>query len=191
MSAKRFFYVLIAFLILSFLSILGAFYLGNAQLQTKSQEIGDLLAKRDVSQEKIVRLQQASKDANNLDSVVELLDRLLPKEKQQDKLIADIIYTATAQAGIPFNQVTSFSFSGSAEPDTLSGTTAVREHPGVFEYPFSLQIEDITYQTLLTLLNRIEGNGRLVQVANVQITPGQENPNVVSVNLSAKAYVRP
>lgn len=191
MKAKQFYFVMIGALILSVGSIFGSYYLGTTQLEAKSQEVGDLIAQRDVTQEKIIRLQKANQDAQDIDSVVDLLDRLLPKEKQQDKLIADVIYTATAQSGIPFNQVTSFSFSGAGDPDSLSGTSPSTENPGINEYPFNLQIQEITYQTLLNLLVNIERNGRIVQIANIQISPSQSDPNIVSVSLSAKAYLKP
>lgn len=191
MTAKKFFYLLIGMIVLASAGIAGSFYWGNSQLEAEAAKISDLVADRDIQQEKIIRLKQAKQDTETLDDVVVLLDRLLPETKQQERLLADVIYTATAEAGIPFSQVRSFSFSGSSEPDNLSGTVASKANPGVFEYPFSLQIENITYETLLELLKQIETNGRIVQVDNIQISPDISNPNVLGVNLSAKAYVRP
>lgn len=191
MKAKQSFYVLIAALILSAGGIVGAFYWGNNQLKAKSSVISDLIAAKDISQEKIINLQKAQKDTENLREVTELLDNLLPTTKQQEELIADIIFTATAESGIPFNQVSSFSFSGSSEPDTLSGTVLSKENPGVYEYPFTLQINEITYATLLKLLTEIETNGRIVQVDNIQISPDGDNASLLSVSLSTKAYLKP
>jgi Tfp pilus assembly protein PilO len=172
-------------------SIIGAYYWGNNQLKAKASSISDLIADRDITQEKIINLQKAQKSSEDLDSVTQLLDNLLPKTKQQEELIADVIYTATAESGIPFSQVSSFSFSGSSEPDSLSGTVLSKEFPGVYEYPFTLQINSIPYATLLTLLREIETNGRIVQVENIQISPDSDNPNVLTVSLSTKAYVKP
>lgn len=191
MTAKKFYYVLIAILILSLASIVGAFYIGNQQLQAESDRISELLADRDVTREKIVRLQKAQNDTEDLSEIESLLDNLLPREKQQDELIANIIYTATAEAGIPFNKISSFTFSGGDEPNDLSGTVVSETNPSVYEYPFSLQIEEITYETLLQLLREIEQNGRLVQVDNVQISPDTTDPNIVSATLSTKAFVKP
>ena len=191
MTAKKFFFVLIGMLVLALLAIFGAFYWGNNQLEAEASDISTLIADRDIQQEKIIRLQQAKQDTTELESIETLLDRLLPPTKEQEQLVADVIFTATAEAGIPFSQVTSFSFSGSNEPNDLSGTTASKDNPGVFEYPFTLQIEEITYDTLLQLLREIETNGRIVQVDNIQIAPDAQNPNILSVSLSTKAYVRP
>lgn len=191
MSAKRFYYLLLLAFSASLLSIFGAFYLGNQQLESKSDEIGDLIAQVDVSQEKIFRLQRANEDAQTLTDVQTLVNRLLPEAKEQDRLIADLIFTATSEAGISIDQVASFSFSGGSEPDTLSGTERYRSVPGVFEYPFSMQLNGITYTVLLSLLNEIEQNGRIVQISNLQITPSREEQNVLTVTLAARAFIKP
>jgi Tfp pilus assembly protein PilO len=190
MKAKQFFFVLLGLLALSIVGIVGAYRWGSIQLEAKANTISDLQADNDISAEKIIKLQKAQQDSNNIEEVSALLDRLLPKQKEQEKLVADIIYTATAEAGIPASKVTSFTFIGSGEPDTLSGTTVSATNPGVYEYPFSLQITGISYDTLLKLLKEIETNGRIVQVDNIQISPGDSSSDL-SVNLSAKAYVKP
>lgn len=190
MNARKFFYVLIGLMAFSFIGVAGAYTWGHGQLEEKSVAVSDSMADRDVTQEAIIKLQKAKADAQDIDNVVEILDRLLPKEKEQDKLIADIIYTATAEAGIPFSKVASFSFEGGSEPDALSGTNASKDNPGVYEYPFSLTVNSISYETLLKLLREIESNGRLIQVDNIGISPETDSSNV-NVNLSMKAYLQP
>ena len=191
MRAKQFFFVMIAFIALSLAAVAGSFVWGKNLLATKAAAVSDLEADRDIAQEKILRLQKAQNDSKNLEKVSKLLDRLLPRTKEQDKLVADIIYTSTSEAGIPFSKVKSFSFSGGTDPDSLSGSVISKENPGVYEYPFSLQIDDISYETLLQLLTEIETNGRIVQVANIQIAPGADDPNILIVSLSMKAYLQP
>ena len=182
---------MITALVLSVLGIVGAYYWGDKQLQQKASDISNLLADRDVSQEKIIELKNAKQDANDIVEVNNLIDVLLPAKKEQEKLIADIIYTATAEAGIPFTKVISFSFSGGNEPNDLSGTVASKDNPGVYEYPFLLQIKDISYATLLKLLVEIENNGRIVQVDNIQIAPDATDPDSLEVSLNTKAYLKP
>lgn len=190
MSAKKFFFVLLGLLVLSFVAVAGSYVWGNNKLEKEAAAVSDLKADLDVTQEAIIKLQKAKSDAENVDSVIIVLDRLLPTQKEQDKLIADIIFTATAEAGIPFDKVTSFSFDSDSEPDDLSGTTLSRENPGVYEYPFNISISDISYETLLNLLREIETNGRIIQVDNVGISPSSIGSNV-SVQLSMKAYLKP
>ncbi len=191
MQPKRFFFVLLVLLLLSIGAIFEAYYIGNGQLKSKSTVVSNLIADKDVSQEKIIRLEKARKDTKDVGYINSLLDRLLPRTKQQDKLVADIIYTATAQAGIPYSQVTTFSFSGSNDPNTLSGTTLSKSIPGVYEYPFNLQVIDISYGTLLQFLREIENNGRILQVDNIQISASANGPNLLTVSLALKAYLKP
>lgn len=189
MTAKKFFRVMIALVVLSFISIAAVFYWGSSQLEKRSATVSDLIADRDILQEQIIRLNKAQSDTGDLESTAEILNRLLPTEKQQESLIADIIYTATSEAGIPFNQVKSFSFSGGSAPDALSGATASKEVPGVYEYPFDMSIDSISYDTLLKLLVEIETNGRIIQVASVQISP--QTSGLLTIGLSMKAYIKP
>ena len=191
MNSRKFFFITLALLFVSILSIISAFYWGGSQLQIKSDEVSALLSERDVSREKILQLQSAQQDVENLDDVSLLLDRLLPQKKEQEKLIADIIFTATSEADIPFSQVSSFSFSGGSEPSDLSGTIASPGNPGVYEYPFTLQIIEVDYTTLLKLRHEIQTNGRIVQVENIQTSPSGLNSSTVSATIAAKAYIRP
>jgi Tfp pilus assembly protein PilO len=191
MRSKQFFFVTLALLLLSVASIIGAFTWGDGYLEAKSSEVAGLIAERDISREKILRLQNSKQSVDNLDEVTALLDRLLPQKKEQEKLIADVIFTATSEAEIPFSKVSSFSFSGGSEPSDLSGTVVSKGNPGVYEYPFTLRIVEIDYSTLLKLLQEIETNGRIVQVENIQISPTGVNSTIVSATISAKAYIRP
>jgi Tfp pilus assembly protein PilO len=192
MKSKQLFFTLIACLVLSIAGIVGAFVWGKGQLKTNATNVSNLLAERDAQREKIISLQKAEVQTANIESVNNLLDSLLPKEKNQETLVLDIIYTSTAEAGIPFSSITTFSFSGGGDPDKLSGTEPYKEVPGVLVYPFNLEISDISYTTLLNLLKQIETNGRIIQVANIQISPNKEVPGLISsVSLSMEAFVRP
>lgn len=192
MDAKRFFYVLAATIVLAIASIVGAFVWGKGQLKTNATNVSNLLAERDAQREKIIKLQKAESQEDKIVELNELLDTLLPKEKKQETLVLDIIYTATAEAGIPFSSIKTFSFSGGGDVDKLSGTEALKELPGVLVYPFNLEISDISYTTLLNLLKEIETNGRIIQVANIQISPSKAIPGQLSsVSLAMEAYVKP
>jgi Tfp pilus assembly protein PilO len=192
MKAKQFYFVLIALLILSIAGIVGAFVWGKGQLKTSSMNASNLIAERDAQRDVIITLQQAEARSKEVENINALLDRLLPTEKNQEALVLDIIYTATAEASIPISNISSFSFSGGGDPDALSGTETYKEVPGVLAYPFNVELKDISYPALLTLLNEIETNSRIVHVDNLTISPNKNDPGLLSsVNLSLKAYVKP
>lgn len=191
-KAKQFFYVMIAATILGFGGIVGAFYWGDSMLNKRAATIADLQAERDITSEKILALKKAKQSDNLVPEATALLDKLLPKKKNQETLVADVIYTASAEAGIPVNSITSLSFATTDAPSEESGTEPYKEVTGVLSYPFSMTVEGITYDTLLKLLVEIEGNGRLVQVDEMQISPDKNQPGILaSVSLTMKAFLRP
>jgi Tfp pilus assembly protein PilO len=192
MKAIRLYFLLITLLVLSAGGIVGTFAWGRNQLEANSNTVSSLLAERDAQRDNIIILQQAEAQLAEAEYANSLLEKLLPKEKNQEALVLDIIYTATAESKIPISNITSFSFSGSDGPSALSGTIPLKEIPGVSEYPFNLELKNISYTALLTLLSEVEKNGRIIQIDVVQITPSKTSSGLLtSVNLSMKAYVLP
>jgi Tfp pilus assembly protein PilO len=192
LSPKQIYYLMIAATFVSFCGIIGAFYWGSGQLEAKASSIADLQADRDIAQEKIIALKNASKSAVLTTEAEQLLATLLPIKKEQEKLIADVIYTASAEAEIPIQNLVSLSFNGNENPSDLSGTEPFTAVPGVFSYPFTLSVKDLSYTTLLKLLSEIEQNGRLVQIDTLEISPDKDNPGQISsVNLTLKAFIKP
>lgn len=183
---------MIATTILSFGGIIGAFYWGNSLLESKAATLADLQADVDIAQEKIIVLKNAVKSSELADDAEQLLGRLLPTKKEQEKLIADVIYTASAEAGIPLAKLGALSFNNSEDPSDLSGTEPYTPVPGVYSYPFTMSVKDVSYETLLILLQEIEQNGRLVQIDNLEISPDKEVPgDIAVVNLTMKAFLKP
>jgi cell division protein FtsL len=192
MRAKQFHTILLVLLVISACLIIVAFTWGERKLKENASSVSSSLAQRDAQRESIIALQQAEAQSSEIKSVNELLDRLLPKDKNQETLVLDVIYTATAKSQIPISSIATFSFSGGGDPNALSGTNPVKEIPGVREYPFNLELRDITFSALLTLLNEVEKNGRIIQIDTVQISPSKSSPGLLtSVNLSMKAYLQP
>lgn len=192
LKAKQFFYIMVAATALGFGGIIGAFYWGDSLLVKKAQTIADLQTDRDVAQEKIIALQRTKQGSDVVEETNKLLDNLLPTTKNQETLVADVIYTASAEAEIPSQAISALSFSNSSEPSNLSGTEQFKEVSGVFSYPFNMTVTDISYETLLKLLMEIENNGRLVQIDDIQISPDKNIPgNISGVSLTMKAFLKP
>ncbi len=189
---KHFFFFMIAVIILSFGGIIGAFYWGNKQLVNKGNILSELKTDSDIAESKIVALRKVQHSSQLSESAESLLSTLLPNQKQQEKLVADILYTASSEAGIPIENIGSITFTGGGEPSDLSGTEESDDIPGVYTYPFSMSVSHISYDTLLSLLKEIENNGRLVQVDSLQISPDKLNVGQISdVSLSLKAFLKP
>ena len=192
LEAKQFFFIMIALTVVSFGGIIGAFYWGNKQLEAKAATLSELKTDNDIAEAKLSALTKAQQSSELAAEAELLLNTLLPKQKEQEKLVADFIFTASVEAGIPNSSLGSLTFSGSGEPSDLSGTEQLKEIAGVYTYPFTLSIQNISYETLLVLLQEIETNGRLVQVDSLQISPNKNAPGQLSsVSLSLKAFLKP
>lgn len=191
-EAKQFFYVMIATTALSFCGIIGAFYWGNHQLSAKAATIANLQADSDIAQEKIIAIKNTKKSSGYVEESEKLLNTLLPTKKEQEKLIADVMFTASAEAGIPLKNIGALNFTSNENPSDLSGTIQYKDVAGVYSYPFTMSVEKISYETLLKLLTEIEQNGRLVQIANLEISPDKATPGqLASVNLTLNAFLKP
>lgn len=192
LGAKQFFYVMIAITVLSFGGIIGAFYWGDTKLKEKADTVSNLKTDYDIVQAKLTALSKAKQSTALSENAENLLDTLLPKEKQQEKLVVDVLYTATSEAGIPIANIGAITFAGGGETSDLSGTEQSKDIPGVYTYPFTMSVQEISYDQLLLLLKEIENNGRLVQVEDLQISPNKIIPGQIStVSLSLVAFLKP
>jgi Tfp pilus assembly protein PilO len=192
LNAKQFFYAMVVTTILGFVGIIAAFYWGEGLLNNRASLIADLKTDRDLAGDKIIALRKAQKSTTRSEEATRILNVLLPSTKSQETLIADILYTATLESGIPSSNISALTFSNSGNPSDLSGTEPFKEVSGVLSYPFNMTVQDITYDTLLKLLREIETNGRLVQVDDIQISPSKTTPgSISSVNLTLKAFLKP
>lgn len=192
LQPKQFFMLMLVLLAASAALSVGGFLWADGQLKTKSQNVSTLLAERDAQGEKIDKLKSARNTVKDGTKLNDLIYSLLPKQKQQENLVADIIYTVTKEAGISAQQITNISFSGTGNPDNLSGTTASKEVQGVYVYPFTIQLQNVSYDTMLSLFRELERNKRIIQADQVQISPDKTKPGwLSSVSLSLKTFVQP
>ncbi len=184
--------IMLAVLVLTISGSVAGFYWADQKLKAKALSVSELLADRDVQNDKIDKLQTSKNSIQDKQALNDLIDSLLPKQKKQDNLVANIIYTATTQAGIHANQITNISFNSSGAPDSLSGTTLSKDVHGIYIYPFNLQLKDLSYATMIQLFTAFERNQRIIQADQVQITPDQTSPgNISSLSLSLKTFVQP
>ncbi len=192
MNAKRFFFVMLALILLATAGCGAGYYWVEGRLKTRADKVSDLLAERDAQADKISKLQVSKNSLQNGTKIIALINSLLPNQKSQENLVADIIYTVTQQAGISANQISSISFTGTGAPNSLSGTTLLKDIQGVYAYPFNMQLRDISYETMLKLFSEIEKNKRIIQADQVSISPDKNRQGyITSIALSLKTFVQP
>ncbi|MEI7632469.1 MAG: hypothetical protein WCJ60_04070 [bacterium] len=192
MNPKRLFSLMLAVLSLATVASIGGFLFADKQLSSSSKSVSLLKAEHDYQTDKINSLRSSNIAVPDSQGLNDLINSLLPRQKKQENLVADIIYTATTQSGIKPNQIVNISFSSSGIPDSLSGTSVSKDIKGVYVYPFTLQLKDISYQTMLKLFQELEKNKRIIQADQVAISPDKARAGYLSsVSLSLKTFVQP
>jgi len=192
MSPRRFFMIMLGILGISIAVSVAGFLWADGQLQKKSLTVSQLLAERDAQSDKIDKLKASKNSVQDGGKLNELINSLLPQQKQQENLVVDIIYTTTKQAGISAQQITNITFNSTGKPDGLSGTTVSKDVQGVYVYPFSIQLKDVSFDTLIRLFSELEKNKRIIQADQVQIAPDKTRAGYLSsVSLSLKTFVQP
>ena len=192
MNPKRLFSLMLAVLSLATVASIGGFLFADKQLSSSSKSVSLLKAEHDYQTDKINSLRSSNIAVPDSQGLNDLINSLLPRQKKQENLVADIIYTATTQSGIKPNQIVNISFSSSGIPDSLSGTSISKDIKGVYVYPFTLQLKDISYQTMLKLFQELEKNKRIIQADQVAISPDKARAGYLSsVSLSLKTFVQP
>ncbi len=184
--------MMLVILSLATIASIGGFLLADKQLSSSSKSVSLLKAEHDYQTDKINSLRTSNVAVPDSQGLNDLINSLLPRQKKQENLVADIIYTATTQSGIKPNQIVNISFSSSGIPDSLSGTSISKDIKGVYVYPFTLQLKDISYQTMLKLFQELEKNKRIIQADQVAISPDKARAGYLSsVSLSLKTFVQP
>src|SRR3990170_922515 len=120
MTPKRFFFVMVVVMLLTAAAGVSGFWWGDQMLKKQSSSIADLTAERDAAQKELEDLQRLANTPINQAEVESLIAAILPSDKQQQNLIANIINTATAEAGIPSGRISNITFTGSGTPGQLS-----------------------------------------------------------------------
>jgi Tfp pilus assembly protein PilO len=105
----------------------------DASTGAKAATIANLQSDTDVAQEKIIAIKNTKKNADYVEEAEKLLNALLPTKKEQEKLIADVMFTASAEAGIPLQNIGALNFNSNENPSDLSGTEQFKDVAGVLE----------------------------------------------------------
>ncbi len=209
MNAKRFYFVSIGLVALLLVGLGGALYFMNSFLQKSSDKLVQAKLESRVAEERETYYIQAKKDLEKYKDIGETLVKVLPKDKDQAKAVAEIGRIAD-ETGIKIQQI-SFPSSALGEKKAAAATTttttpAAAATPSVtqtkpvegvsgvlgIETNIVFQSSDatrLTYSQVLSFLEKIEKNRRTMQVSSISITP--KDNNNVSAAITIKIFVKP
>ena len=212
MNAKRFYFVSLGLVALLLAGLGAAMYFMNAYLQKGSTGLVGAKLESRVAEEREKYYIQAKKDLEKYKDVSETLVKVLPKDKDQAKAVAEIGRIAD-ETGIKIQQISFPSSSlgekkaAAATPATGTTTTTptatapsvtqtkpVEGVSGVLGIETNIQFQSsdntrLTYSQVLAFLEKVEKNRRTMQVSSISITPKDNNNVAASVTL--KIFVKP
>lgn len=209
MTSKRLTIVLCLALVVLVMSGAGLTLYANSWLTKKSQNLVTL--KLDIAElERVQRINQTAAEylQRNKESK-ELLERVIPKSKDQAGAVAELLKIAE-ESGVTINSITfpASDLGGkraqSSAKDTVTQAKPVEGISGILGIEMSVgQIDRIggisgsgmTYQQLISFLEAVEKNRRTMQVRSLQVQPlageGTNNIRGYSLTLTMNIFVKP
>lgn len=218
-SAKRLNLVLTVLLGLQIAGGVAITIYANKWLTKKSENLVTLKLETTKLEEKQRVNHEAASDLKKYESTRLLLEKIVPKSKDQAKTIGEL-QTIASETGVTINSMTfpSSELGNSTASRTVAGTTptaaasntnAVTQAKPVTNIPGLLGIEvslsqidrkggdpgaGVTYNQLLDFLEAIEKNRRTMQIKNLQVLPIKSTDGLVSgytLSLTMNIFVKP
>jgi len=215
MSNKKFFYVMLASVIVLCFALLGITIGGNIVFQKQSEKLVGIKAKAQVAEEQKVSLSQAKKDIEKYTDLDRIAKTVVPQDKDQAKTVREINKIA-ADSGISIQQITfensnlgqapakkststdegSSESSTEAKPQqttsTISQVKPVEGINGVYSLEITIASGDnpVSYYGFIRFLEKLEANRRTSHVSEITVSP-TENGAGVTFTLKLNAYLKP
>ena len=166
------------------------YYYFNANLEKLNSEVSILLAEQDVVGQQIDAYKKTEKQIAELSFVEQLANQVLPQSKEQANVVAEIRQFITS-SGLELESLSFSNGSGTITGLSNSQTEAAENLAGVRILPATAVIAPgARYESVLTLLRKIETNQRKMQVTEVGLTPVPGSDTLASVTINLNIYLR-
>lgn len=174
--------------------VLVVMYLGNKKLTGIATDTTRLKAEAEAAKQQVATYEETKAKVESLDYVDELAAKVLPADKEQSAILAEVSEFAL-RSGLTISQIT---FDDAPTPQATPGTSSTAPTQKVAT-PNGVQVIPVTieftpgsqYGSILDFLKTAEANQRKMQVTNISITPDVDDRQLfsdvsVSMNLYAK-----
>lgn len=164
-------------------------YLGNTKLTSVATDTARLKAESEAAKQQIATYEETKATVESLDYVDELAAKVLPADKEQSAILAEVSEFAS-RSGLTISQITFIDVPKSTNAASSKGRVTTPN--GVQVIPVTVEFAaGSQYSAVLEFLKTVEGNQRKMQVTDISITPDTEDRQVfsevsVSMNLYAK-----
>jgi hypothetical protein len=217
MSSRRLHTVLIAILILLFVGLIGGVYGVNKLLGSKADTLAAAKAKDQALDQEQVTLEKAKKDVQKYASLNQIVQAVVPQDKNQAEAVQQIVnlagangvtltainFPASSLGALPGSSASSSSSSSGTAPSSsasggksgkLSQLTPVKNIPGIYQLPITISNDTahpVSYNRFIGFLDDLEHNRRTAQVQTISIEPDTSNPSLIVFSLTLNEYTKP
>lgn len=210
MNSKRFFFVMLAGVVLLSVGLVAGTYGANKLLTTQANTLTALKAKSQALSQEQASIAKSKKDLEKYAELDKIARAVVPEDKDQAEAVREIVKIANANgvslASISFpastlgntstGAATGTGSSVKVSPSTgaLSQLTAVKNIPGVYQLQITVQSDSakpVSYSSFINFLSALEHNRRTAQVSTISIQPNANNHNLLGFNLTLNGYIKP
>ena len=190
MTPKRVNLLLKGALVAIVLATIGGLYLADKKLDTVASQTARYKAEAEVAQKQYEAYKLTKVKVDSLDYVDDLAARVLPEDKEQSVIVAELSQFAlrakmsVSQINFPDKEASS------AQPGAKNQKAQTPK--GVQVIPINVQLKaGSKYENLLEFLRYVENNRRKMQIASIDLKPDTEDRSRLSevtviLNLYAK-----
>lgn len=173
------------------LLLLACLYFGDKRVAGVAMETSRLKAVVEVNQQQIKIYDQTKKKVATLGYVNELANKVLPPDKEQSAIVAEISEFAK-RSNLSVSQIT-FSEVAKTTGAAPAAKTNLVIPKGVQVIPVSIQMQSgATYNDVLDFLKTVENNQRKMQLTSINLKPNLDDRQILDqVNISMNLYAKP
>lgn len=206
LTAKRFYYVMIALNCLMFIAVFAVAFLGNNLIKQEATKLTKAKTDNRVINEQQSSLIQAKKDVEKYKDLNEIMKSVVPQDKDQAKTIREISKIAS-ETGVAIKDI-KFQTSnlgqsitpaaGQTDPSktalpTISQVKPIEGIKGVYVLQIDISSQDtqpISYTDFIKFLQRLENNRRTAHVNTINVKP-LNSGTALTFLITLNAYVKP
>jgi Tfp pilus assembly protein PilO len=184
MKPKQLYFMLLALTVTLALATIAVFILSQRKIDSKITKIQHLSADVELQDDRLTELKRLEKDYQELLPLINKVKNILPEQKQQAEIIAQISTLAT-QSNL---ELTNLSFQSTTG---LPGPTSQTENAtigGIKTMPVSFKITG-SFSQLLNLLEKFEHQERFMQVNSLAVSKTEDNQ--LTVDLQLVVFLKP
>lgn len=178
-------------LIIVALLLVAILYLGDKRVASVAEKTSRLKAVVEVNQQQIKVYEQTKNKVSTLGYVNDLANKVLPADKEQSAIVAEISEFAK-RSNLSISQIT---FSEVAKNTGTKSTTktSLVIPKGVQVIPVTILMQSgASYNDVLDFLRTVESNQRKMQLTSINLKPNLEDRQILEqVNITMNLYAKP